>query len=303
MTIEELNKAVSDGTIERLIKKEEARHSAAYAVVASKIATKGAHTIFISGSSSSGKTTSSMRIGSELAKIGFGSLQISLDNYFVEREQTPLDEHGNYDFEAIGAINIEKFNQEMLALMDGACVKLQKFDFRTGCPGQVERCVSIDKNTILIIEGLHALNPQLSNQIKKSEKFDIYLSALSPLQLNPATDIRPRDNILLRRMIRDYQYRGRSAAETLNGWAAVRRGEQLHIMPFEDEADLVLDTSLGYEIGVLKPFVIPLLSQARNLPDALRLLETLESVEPISTKAIPPDSVLREYIGGSCFDY
>ncbi|MEG0656725.1 MAG: nucleoside kinase, partial [Mucinivorans sp.] len=270
MTVEELNKIILTGKIDTLINKEEKRHAAAYSVVASKIATKGARVVLISGPSSSGKTTSSMRIGAELNKIGLHSLQISLDNYFVVREQTPKDEFGNYDFEALEAINIQKFNNEMLSLIGGKCVNLQKFDFKNGCPAPQGRCVEIDERTILIVEGLHALNPKLTSRLANADKFEIYLSALSPLQLNPTSDIRPRDNILLRRMIRDYKYRGRSAITTLEGWSAVRRGEQLHILPFEDEADLILDTSLAYEIAVLKPYVIPLLVAARDLPDAKR---------------------------------
>ena len=303
MTISELNAAIGSGQIEQVVAREEGRHSAAYGVVASKIATRGARVVLLSGPSSSGKTTSSMRIGVELEKIGLKALHISLDNYFVEREKTPLDDQGRYDFESLGAIDAAKFAQEIEALLDGSCVYLQKFDFKEGRPGTVERCVSIDPNTILIVEGLHALNPHLTEHIPFDETYKIYLTATTPVQLDPRCEIRPRDNILLRRMIRDHQYRGRSAAQTIEGWADVRRGEQQHILPFEDESDVVLDTSLGYEFAVLKPFVVPLLTEARYLHDAKRLLELLECVCPMDPAPVPCNSVIREYIGGSCFEY
>lgn len=303
MTIEELNQVTTKGFSEQLIAHEEQRHDRAYRVVAGKISGRGAQIVLISGPSSSGKTTSSMRIGAELEKIGIPSLHISLDNYFVARELTPKDENGNYDFESINAINIDKLNQDITNLLDGNCVYLQKFDFKEGKPSLNERCVNIKDGTVLIIEGLHALNPLLTSHIGSHQKYKIYLSALSPLQLSPMSEIRPRDNILLRRMIRDYQYRGRSAAQTLEGWADVRRGEQLHIIPFEDESDLILDTALAYEIAVLKPYVMPLLSQACDLAVAERLICTLSFVNEMSDQTVPCNSVLREYIGGSCFEY
>lgn len=303
MTIQELNETIREGRVAQMVVREEARHTIAYAVVASKIATRGARVVLLSGPSSSGKTTSSMRLGIELEKIGLKALHISLDNYFVARDETPLDEFGRYDFESLGAINTEKFSQEIAELLGGACVRLQKFDFKEGRPGQVERCVAIEANTILIVEGLHALNPKLIEHIQLADTYKVYLTATTPLQLDPRCEIRPRDNILLRRMIRDYQYRGRSAAETIEHWGDVRRGEQLHILPFEDEADVVLDTALGYEFAVLKPFVVPLLSQARYLQDAVRLLEMLECIAPMEPDSVPANSVIREYIGGSSFEY
>lgn len=303
MTIKELNQAIQNGRIEKIIKEEEARHQSTYSIVASKIATRGARIVLISGPSSSGKTTSSMRIGAELARIGIKSMQMSLDNYFVERKKTPKDKNGNFDFEAIGAVNVKKFNSELRSLLNGESLQLQKFDFLTGLPGINEVAVSIDPHAVVIVEGLHALNPTLMQNMDDLANFKVYLSALSPLQLDPMCEIRPRDNIMLRRLIRDNKYRGRTASETLLAWPAVRRGEQLHIIPFEDESDIIINTALNYEMAVLKTFAIPLLVEARNLPNAKRLLQTLECIEPIGDELIPCDSVLREYIGGSCFEY
>lgn len=303
MTILELNRAILDGHLNQIIDTAEDRHKMAYSVVASKIATRSARIVLLCGPSSSGKTTSSMRLGRELSKIGLNALQISLDNYFVERSLTPRDELGNYDFESLKAVNVNKFNEELLALMNGECVYLQKFNFKEGTPGISETSVSIDEQTVIIVEGLHALNPKLTQMIEPHDKYKIYINAISPLQLNPLCEIRPRDNVLMRRMIRDHKYRGRSAKETLTLWPMVRHGERLHIMPFEDESDVILDTSLSYEISVLKPYITPLLIEARDLHDAKRLLQTLECFEAAPSEYVPQDSVLREYIGGSCFEY
>jgi uridine kinase len=307
--ISDLNEAASNGKAERLIKVSEALHEKKIAQIADRISERRNEVkiVLISGPSSSGKTTFSKRLAIQLLVNGISPLNLSLDNYFVDREKTPLDESGQYDFEALEALDIELFNEHLLRLMKGEAVSLPKFSFETGKRTFNEKKLKMRKENILIIEGIHGLNPKLTHLIESKKKFKIYVSALTNINIDDQTRIPTTDNRLIRRIIRDYRYRSYSALETISRWDSVRRGEDKHIFPFQEEADVMFNSALLYELAVLKPYAEPILLEVqpnqREYSEANRLLKFFSYFKPMPHREIPPTSIIREFLGGSSFSY
>lgn len=308
--IGELNQSAQNGASETLIKVSEALHEKKISQIADKIS--GHHNkikiVLISGPSSSGKTTFSKRLAIQLLVSGISPVNLSLDNYFVDREHTPLDENGEYDFEALEALDIELFNQNLIDLLAGKKVEIPKFSFQTGQRVFDGEVLQLHENNILIIEGIHALNPQLTHLIDASSKFKIYISALTTINIDNHNRIHTTDNRLIRRIVRDYKYRHYSAQNTISRWPSVRRGEDKHIFPFQEEADVMINTALLYELAVLKPLAEPILLEVQpNQPEfseARRLLKFFSYFKPIlKQNEIPPTSIIREFLGGSSFNY
>jgi len=304
-----LNRMIRRSKGGELIKISEALHEKKIAEIATKISMKkpAVKIIFIAGPSSSGKTTFTKRLAVQLAVCGISSHCISLDNYFVDRAHTPLDEHGNFDFEALGAIDLTYFNQQLKQIIDGERIELPKFDFQTGGRHFDKEFVQLSSNQILIVEGIHALNPDLVPEIDLSITYKIFISALTSISIDDHNPISTTDNRLIRRMIRDAKYRGYSALETIRRWPSVRKGEEKNIFPHQENADVMFNTALLYELAVLKKYAEPLLrSIPENQPEfseALRLLKFLGYFGTISDEEIPPTSLLREFLGGSSFKY
>ena len=263
--------------------------------------------VLIAGPSSSGKTTFSKRLSIQLMTNGLRPYPISLDDYFVDREKTPLDEHGNYDYESLYALDLKLFNEQLRALLDGEEVELPRFNFTAGKQEFRGEKLRIDKNTVLILEGIHALNPELTPQIPDENKFKIYVSALTTISLDDHNWIPTTDNRLLRRIIRDYNYRGCSARETISRWPSVRAGEDKWIFPYQENADVMFNSALLFEFAVLRYHAEPILNSVpRNCPEyaeAYRLLKFIKYFIPLQDKEIPPTSLLREFLGGSSFKY
>lgn len=310
-TVGELNSRILQGDTSELIKIAEAVHSRQFSNIADKIyeanRERGTKVVLISGPSSSGKTTSAKRIGIQLRVLGLHPVLISLDDYFVNREDTPRDENGDYDYEALEALDLARLNDDLKQLIDGKSVEIPRYDFITGTRQWHEQPLKLDDRSVLIMEGIHALNPKLTPALEERHKFKIYLSCFTSVAMDNITRIHTTDNRLLRRITRDYRTRGNNAYDTIARWQSVRRGEEKHIFPYQENADIMVNTSLFYEIGVLRPIIEPIL---REIPDtvpeygeAYRLLEFLDNFTPISTEEIPLDSVLREFVGGSSFKY
>ena len=310
-TVGSLNRKVLDGDASELIKLAEAFHGRKLSQIADSIyeanATRGARFIMISGPSSSGKTTTAKRLGIQLHVLGLKPVLISLDDYFVEREKTPRDENGEYDYEALEAIDLVQLNDHLRRLSTGESVAIPRYDFITGKRQWHENPLKLDERSILIMEGIHALNPNLTPSISDDEKFKIYISCFTSVAMDNLSRIPTSDNRMLRRITRDYATRGNNAYATLARWGSVRRGEEKHIFPYQEEADVMFNTSLFYEIAVLRPFVEPIL---REVPDtvpeyaeAVRMLKFLDNFIVIKPDEIPPTSILREFIGGSSFKY
>ena len=263
--------------------------------------------VLISGPSSSGKTTFSKRLSVQLMTCGLRPFPLALDNYFVNREQTPRDEQGEYDYESLYALDLPQFNADLQALLRGEEIALPTFNFTTGKREYRGDRLRIDDHTILILEGIHALNPDLTPQIAEASKFRIYVSALTTISLDDHNWIPTTDNRLLRRIIRDYNYRGYSARDTIARWPSVRAGEDKWIFPYQENADVMFNSAMLYELAVLRPHVEPVLSSVpRNCPEyaeAYRLLKFIKYFTPIQDKEIPPTSLLREFLGGSSFSY
>ncbi len=263
--------------------------------------------ILISGPSSSGKTTFSKRLALQLKLSDLKSVNISLDDYYVDRDKSPLDENGEYDFEHIEALNMPKLNADLQALLDGKEVYLPKYLFKEGKSVLSEVPTQLHKNEVLVVEGIHALNPQLTEAIDNAFKFKIYVSALTTISIDNHNYIPTSDNRLIRRIVRDYNYRGTSATDNINRWESVRKGENKWIYPYQEEADVMFNSSLVFELPVLKPFVEPILKEVKHNSDAYiearRLLRFLSHFKPIHTRKIPPTSLLREFLGGSSFKY
>jgi uridine kinase len=301
-TVGSLNEVVLSGKISELIKIAEALQEKKLAQIADDICLnhEQARVVLISGPSSSGKTTFAKRLAVQLKVSGKVPIQISLDNYFLERSKTPLDEHGNYDFESPQALDVRLFNRQMLDLFEGKEVQLPKFSFTNGSRYYADKSLQIGKDNILIIEGIHALNPELTSFIPSYAKYKVYVSALTQLGIDTHNRIPTTDNRLLRRIIRDHRYRNYSALETIQRWQSVRRGEEKYIFPFQEEADIMFNTALLFELGVLKKYAEPLLQEVpRNLPEyseAVRLLKFLSYFVPIPEVEIPPTSILREFL-------
>jgi uridine kinase len=310
-TVGRLNKKILQGDASELIKIAEAFHEKKIAQMADQILqankAKGTKVVLISGPSSSGKTTTSKRVGIQLRILGLDPVLISLDDYFVDRDHTPRDETGDYDFEALEAIDLELLNSDLKRLMAGESVEVPRYDFITGTRQWHEKPLKLNERSILIMEGIHGLNPRLTPSIPRDQKFCIYASCLTAVAMDNLSRISTSDNRLLRRITRDYATRGNNALSTLQRWPSVRRGEGKHIFPYQENADVMFNTSLFYEISVIRPKIEPIL---REVPDtepeygeACRLLKFLDNFTPISPDEIPPTSILREFIGGSSFKY
>ncbi len=308
-SIATINKQIQQGGASELIKISEALHERKVIQIADQIYSRRdkVRIVLISGPSSSGKTTFAKRIAIQLKVAGLKPYTISLDNYFVDREKTPRDEHGEYDFESIHALDIDYFNNDLIELLKGNEVKLPKFSFEKGKRFFDDTRLKIEDNGIIIIEGIHALNPELTHLIESEKKYRIYISALTSLSIDGTNRIPTTDNRLIRRIIRDYRYRGYSALDTISRWESVRRGEDHNIFPFQEEADVMFNTSLLYEFGILKSFAEPILNKVpMNVPEyaeAKRLLKFLSYFVSIPYDEIPPTSILREFLGGSTFSY
>ena len=310
-TVGMLNRKVLDGDISELIKVAEAFHEKKIAAMADQIdeanRTHGARVVLISGPSSSGKTTTAKRLGIQLRILGLDPVLISLDDYFVDRDRTPKDENGDYDFEALEAIDLDLLNSDLKRLMAGESVEVPRYDFITGTRQWHDTPLKLNERSILIMEGIHALNPRLTPSIPREQKFCIYASCLTSVAMDNLTRIATTDNRMLRRITRDYATRGADALATLQRWPSVRRGEEKHIFPYQENADVIFNTSLFYEISVLRPKIEPILREVTNVNpeygEAKRLLKFLDNFIPIHTDEIPPTSILREFIGGSSFKY
>ncbi len=304
-----INKEIQNGNTSEIIKISEALHERKVIQIADQIFGRkdDVRIVLISGPSSSGKTTFAKRIAIQLKVSGLNPHTISLDNYFVDREKTPLDENGEYDFESLGALDIDCFNQNLVQLLNGEEVELPKFSFETGKRYYDGTRLQIGKNGIIIIEGIHALNPDLTPLIEANKKFLIYISALTSLSIDGTNRIPTTDNRLIRRIIRDYRYRGYSALDTISRWDSVRRGEDLNIFPYQEEADVMFNSALLYEFGILKTYAEAILRDVpMNVPEyaeARRLMKFLEFFVRIPDEEIPPTSILREFLGGSTFSY
>lgn len=305
----DLNRYVDNDNISELIKISEALHEKKIAQIADKIRKKRKHTklILISGPSSSGKTTFGKRLAIQLKVAGLNPVNLSLDNYFVDREHTPKDENGEYDFEALEALDIRLFNQNLVDLMNGEEVELPKFSFETGARYYNGEKLKINGKQILVVEGIHALNPKLTPLIADESKFRIYISALTSISIDGHNRIPSTDNRLIRRIVRDHKYRKYSALDTISRWPSVRRGEERNIFPFQEEADAMFNSALPYELGVLKRHAEPILKEIQpnqvEYSEANRLLKFFSYFLPIKDHEIPPTSLMREFLGGSTFEY
>lgn len=310
-TIGAINRHILQGNAGTLIKVAEAFHERKFVAIADAIyeahATRGMRMVLISGPSSSGKTTSSKRLSIQLGVLGLKPVIIALDDYFVDRDKTPRDENGDYDFEALEAIDLELFNDHLQRLIAGQSVEIPRYNFITGSREWHEEPLTLDDNSILIVEGIHGLNPRLTPSIPDEQKFRIYISCFTSVAMDNISCIAPSDNRLLRRLVRDYSTRGADAVATIARFPSVRRGEEKHIYPFQENADVMLNSSLFYELSVLRPYAERIL---REVPDTVpeyrmanHLLCFLENFAPISPDEIPNTSILREFIGGSTFRY
>lgn len=307
-TVGDFNNAVDTDHSIDLINISEALQEKKIAHIADEIAKrKGVKLILLAGPSSSGKTTTCKRLSIQLIANGLRPLQISLDDYFVDRELSPRDEKGDYDFESIHALNLKFINEQFNALFNGEEVELPRYDFPTGKSVKSGNKLKMEDNNVLVVEGIHALNPELTAQIPEELKYRVYVSALTTILLDDHNYIPTTDNRLLRRIIRDYKYRGVDARETIRRWPSVRAGENKWIFPFQENADVMFNSAMLFELAVIKQQAEPLLEQVpENCPEyseAYRLLKFLKYIKPIPNTDIPPTSLLREFLGGSSFKY
>ena len=307
-TVGDLNDVIQKGYSSQLIQISEALQEKKISQIADDIARrKGIRLVLIAGPSSSGKTTTCKRLSVQLAVNGIKPVPISLDDYFVDRDKTPRDAQGDYDFEHLHALNLPLFNEQLNALFRGEEVELPRYDFPTGRSLLSGRKLRLGPNEVLVIEGIHALNPELTAQIPQDCIFRVYASALTTLLLDNHNYVPTTDNRLLRRIIRDHKYRGVSAVETIRRWPSVRNGENRWIFPFQENADQMFNTAMFFELAVIKRQAEPLLEQVPEscveYAEAYRLLKFLHYIRPIPEDQIPPTSLLREFLGGSSFTY
>ena len=307
-TVGDFNEAVRLGQTTGLINVSEALQEKKIASIAEQIAHRqSTRVVLIAGPSSSGKTTFCKRLSIQLVTCGIKPIQISLDDYFVDRHLTPKDENGEYDYESVHALNIPLLNEQLQQLFEGKNIELPKYNFQTGKSEKSGKRLQLGDNQVLVLEGIHALNPELTAQIPQEQKFHIYISALTTILLDDHNYIRTTDNRLLRRIIRDYKYRGVNAQETIHRWPSVRAGENKWIFPYQENADVMFNTAMLFELAVIKQQAEPLLDPgAENCPEyaeAYRLRTFLEYIQPIPNRALPPTSLLREFLGGSSFKY
>ncbi len=303
-----LNELVSTGKYDDLIRVSEAYYNGQLSRIADEIYNNknDIKIVLIAGPSSSGKTTTSKKLEVYLQSHGLKTHQISLDDYFLNREDTPKDEFGNYDFESIRAIDIDLFNRDLSALLEGEEVLLPEFNFLTGLREYRNKRLLLGDNDIIVIEGLHGLNEELTMSVERRHKYKIYISPLTLLNLDNHNRIHTSDTRKLRRIVRDNKQRGYNAADTLKMWEQIKKGEMEYIFPYQNEADVILNSALIYELSILKTYVEPLLFSVDEndpvYPEALRLINFLRNFLPMPSDSVPSDSILREFIGGSCFE-
>ena len=307
-TVGDLNEAILNGHSSQLIQVSEALQEKKIGKIADEIAKrKGIRLVLIAGPSSSGKTTTCKRLSIQLVTNGIKPIGISLDDYFLDREKTPLDEKGDFDFEHLHALNLPLFNEQLNALFKGEEVELPRYDFPTGKSVKSGKKLKLHDDEVLVVEGIHALNPELTAQVPNEQIFRVYASALTTILLDNHNYVPTTDNRLLRRIIRDYKYRGVSALDTIRRWPSVRAGENKWIFPFQENADAMFNTAMLFELAAIKSQAEPLLDQVpENCPEyaeAYRLLKFLRYIKPIPEAHIPPTSLLREFLGGSSFEY
>ncbi len=304
-TVGGLNDVIANGGINDLMLVQEALQEKNIAEIAERIKRENKKIILIAGPSSSGKTSFSHRLSIQLRAMGMSPHPIALDNYFVNRELTPKDADGNYDFECIEAMDVKTFNEDMAKLLNGEEISMPTFNFLLGKREYRGDKLKLQQNDVLVIEGIHGLNPVMSEKLPENSKFKIYISALTQLNVDEHNRIATTDGRLIRRIVRDARTRGNSAQKTIEMWASVRRGEEHNIFPYQEEADVMFNSALIYELSVIKPYVEPLLfaipREAKEHQEAKRLLKFLDYFLGISSENIPNNSILREFVGGSCF--
>ena len=304
--VSSLNNKVTKGNVDDIVLlSENIQNNSLFKIAETIYNNKKLKLILLAGPSSSGKTTTSKKLELFLKGFGLNPIAISIDNYFVDRDKTPRLPDGSYDFESLNSINVELFNKNLKDLLDGKEVTLPVYNFITGKSELSDESIKLGEKEILIVEGLHALNEELTYSIDRKNKYKIYLCPLTVLSLDNHNRIRTTDNRLLRRIVRDNRTRGYSASDTLSTWSKVREGEEKYVFPFQDEADVIFNTSLIYELGVLKTYAEPLLYSVEEsdpmYKEAVRLLNLLKNILPISNDYIPVDSIVREFIGGGYF--
>lgn len=307
-TIGDFNEAVKAGHATNLINVSEALQEKKISQIADQITTHPeVRMVLIAGPSSSGKTTFCKRLSIQLLANGIRPVQISLDDYFVDRERTPKDAAGDWDYESIHALDINLINLQLSALFRGEEVELPKYDFLSGRSGKSGKRLRLTDRQVLLVEGIHALNPELTAQIPKRQKFHVYISALTSILLDDHNYIPTTDNRLLRRIIRDHKYRGVSAQETIRRWPSVRAGETKWVFPYQENADVMFNTAMLYELAVIQEQAAPLLEQVPEncveYSEAYRLRKFLRYITPVPSRALPPTSLVREFLGGSSFRY
>ncbi len=307
-TVGDFNEMVKKGQATNLINVSEALQEKKLTEIADEIASrKDVKLVLLAGPSSSGKTTTCKRLSIQLLANGIKPLQISLDDYFVDREHTPKDDKGEYDYESIYALNLKLINDQFNALFRGEEIELPKYNFQTGRSEKSGKKLRMQPNNVLVVEGIHALNPELTAQIPEAQKFRVYVSALTTILLDDHNYIPTTDNRLLRRIIRDYKYRGVNAQETIHRWPSVRAGENKWIFPYQENADVMFNSAMLFELAVIKQQAEPLLEQVpencEEYSEAYRLRKFLKYFQPIPNRDIPPTSLLREFLGGSSFKY
>ena len=307
-TIYKLNREILSGNEKDVILLAEALHEKKISDIADKIVNRNdVKVVLIAGPSSSGKTTFAKRLGLQLRLNGLKPVTISVDNYFVERTETPLDENGKYNFECLEAIDLKLFNHDLIELLKGNEILMPTFNFKTGCKEYTGETMKLGSDEILVIEGIHCLNDKLTAAIPRENKYKIYISNLTVLNIDYFNRISTTDSRLIRRIVRDYKFRSYNAMHTLQIWNSVNRGEEQYIYPFQEEADSMFNTSLIYEFCVLKKFAVPLLESINSsypeYSEARRLLEFLKYFETIDMENVPKNSLLREFIGDSIFEY
>lgn len=307
-TVGDLNDAVDKGFATDIINVNEALQEKKIARIADQIAARhDVKLVLLAGPSSSGKTTTCKRLSIQLLTCGLKPLQISLDDYFIDRDKTPLDANGEYDYESIHALNIALINEQFNALFKGEEIELPRYNFQAGKSEKSGKRLKLAPNDIVVVEGIHALNPELTAQIPEQQKFRVYVSALTTILLDEHNYIPTTDNRLLRRIIRDYKYRGVSAQESIHRWPSVRAGEERWIFPYQENADAMFNSAMLYELAVIKQQAEPLLEQVpencEEYAEAHRLLKFLRYFHAISYRQLAPTSLLREFLGGSSFKY
>lgn len=302
-----LNDLIKAGRSTELIRVSEALHEKKLASIADMVANSRSkkRIVLISGPSSSGKTTFAQRLSIQLRVNGLKPVTISLDDYFVNREDTPKDEYGEYDFEALEAIDIKFFNKQLKELIQGLEVELPIFNFQSGSREPIGKKLRINDDNIIVVEGIHGLNEKLTPEIPRDSKFKIYVSALTSMNIDDHNRIPTTDNRIIRRIVRDHHFRGYNALKTIKIWPSVRRGEEKNIFPYQESADVMFNSSLMVELSILKTFAEPLLNGIDNstgeYSEARRLIEFLSYFLPADSKDVPANSIIREFIGGSCF--